>query len=230
MSYYDKIKQELESSPDKKAEFDSLNVPAFKEFWDENRHLLKKPEHGLKKTLISRKATRILSLTAGIIMILSLSMGLYFGLRPERIPEYRYDDKNITLKECSDNDVMQTEGLLLPDINILLDKTYNVGEHNETHEAVYFNIVGIYDNGEQYREIKLRIIIQTKYILAGEDKYNTENKIEVNGHKLSVFDNGYDEPFYRYKLGFKVGDVRYYIDYDTIEENDYTSFLEEFLK
>lgn len=81
------------------------------------------------------------------------------------------------------------------------------------------------------RNVTLTIILQKKYEIAGEEIYTSGDKLTVSGIELFYLKEDYVEPFYSYKIGFKIGDTRYYMDYQTTSsENDIESFLQLFLK
>lgn len=179
-------------------------------------------------SLFNTKQIALIITSFVLIVGLGLGLGLYYGLLPDPI-RYTYEDEYITAKECSEYDLTRIEGLFLPDLNLLSEKTFSVGEHNESLETIYYRIQGIYDDGIHYRIVMLYIILKAEYTLSEEEQYKTENKVSVDKYNISIFNGGFDDPLYRYKLGFNYGGVRYYINYETIDENDYTDFLTEFL-
>lgn len=162
----------------------------------------------------------------------SIALSLIYVLGPTNNPAniYKYEDTYITSRECTESDLKEVSNVFLPNIDMLTEITLLVGEHNESREFVYFSVFGVHDDGERFRSVRLLVILQLKYQQLGEDRHNTENIVNINGRNISIYGNGYEEPFFCYKLGFKVGDFRYYIDYETINENDCVSFLTEFLK
>lgn len=233
MSYYDEIKKELENNAEAKTEFDAMEVPSVEEFWHENRSTLKTPKVQNRKKR-PRNLFRFLSYAACIMVFfgVSLVLGLNYVLAPTDKPanNYKYEDTYITTRECTESDLKEVSNVFLPDIDMLTEITLLVGEHKESREFVYFSVFGVHDDGEHFRSVRLLVILQPKYQQLDEDRYNTDNIVNINGRSVSIYDKGYEEPFFCYKLGFKVGDFRYHIDYETINENDCVGFLTEFLK
>lgn len=218
-----KLEQELEAIP----------LEPFEEMMAELRPQLKKKRRR-QPAKPHALMTRLVTVAASFILLLGIGLTAYFMWpKGETPPVYRYLDADIDAMPCEESDIINYPGLYVPDLDILIKDTisFSVGMHRETQKPVYYIVEGYQSSDGIARYIVLTIILEKKYEPYRENDYNADDTIMVLGREISVLEDVFDTPFYSYKLGFKIGDVRYYMDYQTMSEtNDIESFMQLFLK
>lgn len=207
-------------------QYSAIDIQTRDEFLSDVRPKLK------AKHSRSRSKTNIIFsrfITAATCLVLLVGIGLAVWLTPAST-EDRYEESDIITRQCEDLDLQDYPNLFLPNLDILINTSYILGEHKESSEKIYFIIDGINSDSNIIRHVSLTIILQTKYNAPKEEQYSTDNKINILDKEISIFEEGYDEPFYNYKLGFKINNIRYHIDYQTTSSiNDIDSFMRLFL-
>lgn len=174
---------------------------------------------------------RMMAVATCLIGVLT-GIGLYNIFKPDESAvtnEYRYTEDEIEYYERDIDAILNLRDIYLPDLDTISEIRVGIGEHKETGEIVYFIIKGINESQECFREIFLKVIIQKKYEQIYEEEYTSGENILISNKLINNRETTYNDPFYEYKISFKVGNVRYLLDYQTITQNDVAEFLQIFL-
>lgn len=223
----------LETEAKIKEEFNAIEVKPFEELMTEIRpRLKKKRKQGFYKS--STFVKRFVAIVVSIVLVFGIGLTVWLTW-PTKPLEYKYeDDVDIEIKICQKSNITDQHGVYLPDLNIItMEESYAIATHKESLETVYFVVEGMSIDEENgiARRITMTVILQKKYEFKKEKTYSFDQKTTVNGIEISYAEEDLTDPFYNYKIGFKIGDVRYYIYYQTSsEQNDIQEFMGLFLK
>ena len=211
---------------------ESMEVLPFEEKFAqiESRLDMELPRGKAKKKPVSRSG-KLFTVAASVALLAVFGVVMFFVLKPGVPEEPVYLDDDIKFDMGQLEELTSMENIYLPDLSILSIQTVNVGRYIETNEAVYFVLTGIYEDELSFREVETIVVLKKEYSGSRIKDYTILPEVLTIGEKQINYNAvGYDEPFYTYYVGYASGDVRYYFNYHTIEEDDLAEFFGPLLK
>ena len=188
-----------------------------------------------RSVMFTPMAKRMVAAAASIILLLAVGLTVYFSIwsfSSNGEDEYTYGDDVLTLSDTIKSEVESDSILANLNLSILFNDSYQIAIHNETMETAYYKIKAYSTDGSNIRYFVLTVIAQPKYNKAGEDAYYEGDKKTILGIEMTIKDlNEFEPPFYNYRIGFIIENIRYYFDYQTTSgENDIEDFMQSFLR
>lgn len=211
-----------------KTQFDSIPLDSADSAMEKLRPSLKQ-----KKSRATRHKPimRLIAAGTGLVLCAGIVLTVLLTVLPPSEEEIRYGYSDIDIVACTKEEILSWDSLYVPNLDILIEPVvYRRGLKKDTDETACFMVEGYHAENDIARTITLRILLDEQYQMTREEDYNTDTRITVAGFEISVLEDEYNAPFYRYKLAFKQNTIRYYIDYGTTsEQNDVAHFMELWL-
>jgi len=211
-------------------QIDKMEGKSSREKFEEIRDRLDMtPKKKVNKTSRNRFITGIFATAASLFLVVGIGVGVYFanqsGTPPPGSTELTYNESDILVTD------IQEEDFANPHINLsaLSDKGFKIGEHKISRKSVYYRVTGKYLAESGASDVDFLYIIEPKYMPDDAD-YNTTNTVSIANKTVSYKETVFEDLTYLYKLGFKLDNRRYYIDYKTSEKDGYLPFLQDFIK